>query len=131
MVKVFNRIAEEIFGKKNGFLAVKTFGSFTMDLFTPKSDLDLSVNFNADFDSQFARNDKIYVIRKLAKALHSHQKSWFAVPDLPSNTLALRSFHISQQTCMNKVSNDFLLLGQKDLLPPGTVNEKVLAGFIF
>uniref|UniRef100_A0A0D9XAW8 Poly(A) RNA polymerase mitochondrial-like central palm domain-containing protein n=1 Tax=Leersia perrieri TaxID=77586 RepID=A0A0D9XAW8_9ORYZ len=75
MVNVFNKIAEEIFGKKKGFPVVEAFGSFTMDLFTTKSDLDLSINFNADFDSQFARKDKISVIRRLAKVLHSHQRN--------------------------------------------------------
>uniref|UniRef100_A0A0E0EP18 Poly(A) RNA polymerase mitochondrial-like central palm domain-containing protein n=1 Tax=Oryza meridionalis TaxID=40149 RepID=A0A0E0EP18_9ORYZ len=67
MIDVFNKIAEEIYGKKKGFPVVEAFGSFTMDLFTSKSDLDLSVNFNADFGSQFARKDKISVIRNLAK----------------------------------------------------------------
>ncbi|XP_006659702.1 protein HESO1-like [Oryza brachyantha] len=75
MIGVFNKIAEEIFGKRKGFPVVEAFGSFTMDLFTPKSDLDLSINFNADFDSQFARKDKISVIRKLAKVLHAHQRN--------------------------------------------------------
>uniref|UniRef100_A0A0E0LXZ3 Poly(A) RNA polymerase mitochondrial-like central palm domain-containing protein n=1 Tax=Oryza punctata TaxID=4537 RepID=A0A0E0LXZ3_ORYPU len=75
MIDVFNKIAEEIYGKKKGFPVVEAFGSFTMDLFTSKSDLDLSVNFNADFDSQFARKDKISVIRNLAKVLHAHQRN--------------------------------------------------------
>ncbi|KAG8048332.1 hypothetical protein GUJ93_ZPchr0008g11584 [Zizania palustris] len=75
MLDVFNKIAEDIFGKKNGFPVVEAFGSFTMDLFTPKSDLDLSVNFNANFDNQFSRKDKISVIRKLAKVLQSHQRN--------------------------------------------------------
>lgn len=47
-----------------------------MDLFTSKSDLDLSVNFNADFHSQFARKDKISVIRNLAKVLYAHQSNY-------------------------------------------------------
>ncbi|XP_062191975.1 protein HESO1-like isoform X2 [Phragmites australis] len=75
MVDVFNKIAEQIFGKKNGLPVVEAFGSFTMDLFTPKSDLDLSVNFNTDTKDQFPRKDKISAIRRLAKVLHSHQRS--------------------------------------------------------
>ncbi|KAB8109602.1 hypothetical protein EE612_045918 [Oryza sativa] len=75
MIDVFNKIAEEIYGKKKGFPVVEAFGSFTMDLFTSKSDLDLSVNFNADFHSQFARKDKISVIRNLAKVLYAHQRN--------------------------------------------------------
>ena len=46
-----------------------------MDLFTPQSDLDLSVNFNTDVADQFPRKDKISAIRRLAKVLHSHQSN--------------------------------------------------------
>ncbi|XP_062195822.1 protein HESO1-like isoform X2 [Phragmites australis] len=74
MINVFNKIAEQIFGKKNGLPIVEAFGSFTMDLFTPKSDLDLSVNFNTDIKDQFTRKDKISAIRRLSKVLHSHQR---------------------------------------------------------
>ncbi|XP_020168423.1 protein HESO1 [Aegilops tauschii subsp. strangulata] len=73
MIDVFNKIAKDIFGKKDDFPVVEPFGSFTMDLFTTKSDLDLSVNFSNDMDGQFARKDKISVIRKFAKVLHKHQ----------------------------------------------------------
>ncbi|KAM0834029.1 hypothetical protein ACQ4PT_063884 [Festuca glaucescens] len=75
MIDVFNKIAEDIFGKTNGFPDVEAFGSFTMDLFTAKSDLDLSVNFSNDMDGKFARFDQISVIRKLAKVLRKHQSS--------------------------------------------------------
>ncbi|OEL28744.1 Protein HESO1 [Dichanthelium oligosanthes] len=73
MIDVFNRIAEQIFGKKNGLPVVEAFGSFTMDLFTPKSDLDLSVNFNTDTKDLYPRKNKINAIRKLSKVLYSHQ----------------------------------------------------------
>jgi DNA polymerase sigma len=55
---------------------VEAFGSFTMDLFTAKSDLDLSVNFSSDMDGQFSRKDTISAIRKLAKVLHRHQSKY-------------------------------------------------------
>jgi DNA polymerase sigma len=54
---------------------VQAFGSFTMDLFTPKSDLDLSVNFSADTEDQCPRNKKIKVIRKFSKVLYSLQSN--------------------------------------------------------
>ncbi|KAL6644360.1 hypothetical protein ACP70R_015968 [Stipagrostis hirtigluma subsp. patula] len=73
MVDVFNKIAEEIFGKENGFPVVEAFGSFTMDLFTPKSDLDLSLNFNTDVTDQFPRKEKISAIMRLARNLRAHQ----------------------------------------------------------
>lgn len=58
---------------------MEPFGSFTMDLFTTKSDLDLSVNFSNDMDGQFARKDKISVIRKFAKVLHKHQSNYYCL----------------------------------------------------
>lgn len=47
-----------------------------MDLFTPRSDLDLSVNFSADTEDKCARKKKISVIRKFAKVLYSHQSNY-------------------------------------------------------
>lgn len=47
-----------------------------MDLFTPKSDLDLSVNFNTDTNDQYPRRNKISAIRKLANVLFSHQRNY-------------------------------------------------------
>lgn len=74
MVNVFNKIVGEIFGKNNELPIVEPFGSFTMDLFTPQSDLDLSVNFNTDANDQYPRKNKISAIRKLAHVLFSHQR---------------------------------------------------------
>ncbi|GJN04277.1 hypothetical protein PR202_ga21811 [Eleusine coracana subsp. coracana] len=89
MIDVFNKMAEQIFGrrsfcfnswwfvsgKRNGLPIVEPFGSFTMDLFTAKSDLDLSVNFRNDVVGEFPRKDKISAIRRLAKVLHDHQRN--------------------------------------------------------
>ncbi|CAD6245611.1 unnamed protein product [Miscanthus lutarioriparius] len=61
-------------GKNNGLPIVEPFGSFTMDLFTPKSDLDLSINFNTDTNDQYPRRNKISAFRKLANVLFSHQR---------------------------------------------------------
>jgi hypothetical protein len=47
-----------------------------MDLFTPKSDLDLSINFNTDTNDQYPRRNKISAIRKLANVLFSHQRNY-------------------------------------------------------
>nr|CAD1840866.1 unnamed protein product [Ananas comosus var. bracteatus] len=69
LVRVFNIMATEIFGNSNGFPIVDAFGSFTMDLFTATSDLDLSVNFSDDTTTNFARENKISTLRKLAKRL--------------------------------------------------------------
>jgi hypothetical protein len=47
-----------------------------MDLFTPESDLDLSVNFNTDTKDLYPRKDKINAIRKLTKKLYSYQSNY-------------------------------------------------------
>ncbi|EEC85097.1 hypothetical protein OsI_32469 [Oryza sativa Indica Group] len=83
LVHVFNNIANQIFGNNNGFPVVEAFGSFTMDLFTPRSDLDLSVNFTANTDDQYARKKKISAIRKFAKVLYSHQRNGIFCGVLP------------------------------------------------
>ena len=66
-----------ISGSNDGFPVVEPFGSFTMDLFTPRGDLDLSVNFNANTDDRYTRKEKISVIRKFSKVLYSHQSKYF------------------------------------------------------
>lgn len=47
-----------------------------MDLFTPLSDLDLSINFSANTDDQYTRKQKISIIRKLSKVLYSQQSKY-------------------------------------------------------
>ncbi|CAA6662640.1 unnamed protein product [Spirodela intermedia] len=67
-------MAKETYGYNNGFPTVEPFGSFVMDMFTPKSDLDLSLNFIADETSSFPRERKISALRKFAKVLYAHQR---------------------------------------------------------
>uniref|UniRef100_A0A8R7U3R7 Poly(A) RNA polymerase mitochondrial-like central palm domain-containing protein n=1 Tax=Triticum urartu TaxID=4572 RepID=A0A8R7U3R7_TRIUA len=83
LVDVFNKMATRIFGNDNGFPVVEAFGSFTMDLFTPKSDLDLSVNFSADIEDQCPRKKKMKVVRKFAKVLYSLQRDGIYCGVLP------------------------------------------------
>ncbi|CAM0953254.1 unnamed protein product [Alopecurus aequalis] len=83
LVDVFSKMTTKIFGNNNGFPVVQPFGSFTMDLFTPKSDLDLSVNFSADTEDQCARKKKISVIRKFSKVLYSLQRDGIYCGVLP------------------------------------------------
>jgi len=52
--------------------SVRAFGSFTMDLFTSGSDLDLSVSLGHTGDA-FPRENKIQVLKKLIKALYGLQ----------------------------------------------------------
>ncbi|XP_037428540.1 protein HESO1-like isoform X3 [Triticum dicoccoides] len=83
LVDVFSKMATRIFGNDNGFPVVQAFGSFTMDLFTPKSDLDLSVNFSADIEDQCPRKKKMKVVRKFAKVLYSLQRDGIYCGVLP------------------------------------------------
>lgn len=52
--------------------SVRAFGSFTMDLFTSESDLDLSVSLGHT-GGAFSRENKIQVLKKLVKALYGLQ----------------------------------------------------------
>ncbi|KAL6858750.1 hypothetical protein ACP4OV_017752 [Aristida adscensionis] len=97
MIDVFNKIAGEIFGKRNGLPVVEAFGSFTMDLFTPKSDLDLSLNFNTDVTDQFPRKDKISAIRRLAKVLYSYQRKGHCYGILPVTTARVPVLKVTDQ----------------------------------
>ncbi|KAL6660948.1 hypothetical protein ACP70R_000332 [Stipagrostis hirtigluma subsp. patula] len=97
MVDVFNKIAEEIFGKENGFPVVEAFGSFTMDLFTPTSDLDLSLNFNTDATDQFPRKEKISAIMRLAKNLRAHQRNGRCYGVLPIVTARVPVLKVTDQ----------------------------------
>ncbi|CAN6197781.1 unnamed protein product [Urochloa humidicola] len=83
LVDAFRKITEQIFGSSDGFPVVEPFGSFTMDLFTPCSDLDVSVNFSANTDDRYTRKNKISVIRKFSKVLYSHQRKGICCGVLP------------------------------------------------
>nr|KAJ0197098.1 hypothetical protein LSAT_V11C700364860 [Lactuca sativa] len=75
LIRVFNEIARELYGNSSCCPVVEEFGSFSMDLFTTGSDLDLSVNFKNNSQSVFPRDQKIKALRKFARkfyALQSH-----------------------------------------------------------
>ncbi|XP_072967991.1 uncharacterized protein [Typha angustifolia] len=74
LLRVFNMMATDIFGDKDGFPMVEAFGSFAMDLFTARSDLDLSVNFDSNTSTEFPRDKKISVLRKFARVLYTHER---------------------------------------------------------
>ncbi|XP_042470212.1 protein HESO1-like isoform X2 [Zingiber officinale] len=82
LVQKFNKLALEVYGKNNGFPAVEAFGSFTMDLFTSNSDLDLSINFSNDM-VDFPRDRKISCLKILADVLNDHQKRGLVTRVLP------------------------------------------------
>ncbi|KAK1375833.1 TUTase domain-containing protein [Heracleum sosnowskyi] len=71
LVLVFNEIAKELYGKPD-HPDVEEFGSFVMDLFSPTSDLDLSVNFSKDA-AEYPRDKKIKALRKFLKKFYALQ----------------------------------------------------------
>ncbi|XP_075492254.1 protein HESO1-like isoform X2 [Primulina tabacum] len=84
LICVFNEIAKEIYGNSKKAPVVVEFGSFVMDLFSPTSDLDLSVNFNTN--AHFPREKKIQTLRKFAKKLYSLQSKGHVYGVFPITT---------------------------------------------
>ncbi|XP_057729433.1 protein HESO1-like [Arachis stenosperma] len=72
LVRIFNVMAREIYGKGNSSPVVEEYGSFVMDIFNKKSDLDLSINFNNS--TEVGRQRKISTLRKFNKKLCSIQR---------------------------------------------------------
>ncbi|XP_068654522.1 protein HESO1-like [Aristolochia californica] len=70
LVQFFDWLAKQIPGSANGFPIVEVFGSFAMDLFTTKSDLDISVNLSHE-PNELPRDRKIWILRKLARIFYS------------------------------------------------------------
>ncbi|XP_023765455.1 protein HESO1 isoform X3 [Lactuca sativa] len=73
LIRVFNEIARELYGNSSCCPVVEEFGSFSMDLFTTGSDLDLSVNFKNNSQSVFPRDQKIKALRKFARKFYALQ----------------------------------------------------------
>ncbi|KAK9950310.1 hypothetical protein M0R45_005807 [Rubus argutus] len=66
LIRIFNAISKELYGNFGNSPVVEGYGSFVMDLFSVRSDLDLSVNFNNSVGN-LSRDMKIKTLRKFAK----------------------------------------------------------------
>ncbi|XP_015086026.1 uncharacterized protein LOC107029190 isoform X1 [Solanum pennellii] len=73
LISAFNEIAKDIYGCSGNVPVVEEFGSFVMDLFHSKSDLDLSVNFD-NSSAQFSHEKRIQTLRKFARKLYALQR---------------------------------------------------------
>ncbi|KAL3329277.1 hypothetical protein AABB24_036397 [Solanum stoloniferum] len=73
LISAFNEIAKDIYGCSGNVPVVEEFGSFVMDLFHSKSDLDLSVNFD-NSSVQFSHEKRIQTLRKFARKLYALQR---------------------------------------------------------
>ncbi|KAH6772530.1 hypothetical protein C2S52_004671 [Perilla frutescens var. hirtella] len=85
LIRVFNEIAKEVYGKSKDIPVVVEFGSFVMDLFSTTSDLDLSVNFSTSA-IDFPREKKIQTLRKFARKLYAIQSMGHVSGVLPITT---------------------------------------------
>ncbi|KAF1893412.1 hypothetical protein Lal_00001883 [Lupinus albus] len=73
LIRIFNVIAKEIYGNNDSSPVVEGYGSFVMDMFNQKSDLDMSVNFNHSIE--VPRMKMIETLRKFSKKLFKLQRS--------------------------------------------------------
>lgn len=83
LFQMLNTMVKDVFGNSGGFPILLALGSFTMDLFTARSDVDLSVNFSNDRAVAFPRNKTIAVLRKFARALYAQQRKGHVSGVLP------------------------------------------------
>ncbi|CAO2825851.1 unnamed protein product [Amaranthus hypochondriacus] len=74
MIRIFNEIAKEMYGDHGNYPTVESFGSFSMDMFNAKSDLDLSINFS-DKVFEADRRTKIKTLRKFANKFYKLQRA--------------------------------------------------------
>ncbi|KAH0922423.1 hypothetical protein HID58_022441 [Brassica napus] len=72
-LKHINALAFDIYGDSKGDRPVlKAYGSFAMDMFFARSDLDVSINFG-DGVSELPRDSKLQILERFAEKLHSLQ----------------------------------------------------------
>ncbi|VVB04689.1 unnamed protein product [Arabis nemorensis] len=73
LVNSLNAMAIDIYGKgKDSSPVLEAYGSFVMDMFSPQSDLDLSINF-CKGTSERPRDSKLQILRRFAEKLSSLQ----------------------------------------------------------
>ncbi|XP_059310511.1 protein HESO1-like isoform X1 [Lycium ferocissimum] len=85
LLRIFNEIAMEIYDYSADAPVIEVFGSFSMDLFCAKSDLDLSINFT-DRKVNITREKKIQTLRKFAKKFYLLQRNGFVYGVNPVTT---------------------------------------------
>ncbi|GAB2275432.1 hypothetical protein Dimus_010188 [Dionaea muscipula] len=73
LIRIFNVVAKEIYGNQQGSPTVEEFGSFLMNMFDSRSDLDLSINFNHN-DLELSRQRKIKTLRNFTKKFNILQR---------------------------------------------------------
>ncbi|KAK7282230.1 hypothetical protein RIF29_10854 [Crotalaria pallida] len=73
LIRIFNIMAKEIYGNSDSAPVVEGYGSFVMDMFNQKSDLDLSINFNDLIE--VSRMKMKEILRKFSKKLFALQRN--------------------------------------------------------
>ncbi|KAK7316909.1 hypothetical protein RJT34_00714 [Clitoria ternatea] len=72
LIRIFNIITKEIYGNGDDSPVVEEYGSFVMDMFNVKSDLDLSINFKNSME--VPRRKKISTLRTFNQKLNMIQR---------------------------------------------------------
>ncbi|XP_057420561.1 protein HESO1-like [Lotus japonicus] len=72
LLRIFNLVAEELYGNSHDIPVVEGHGSFVMDMFTNVSDLDLSINFHAKRENSL--HEKIKALLRFRDKLDSLER---------------------------------------------------------
>ncbi|GAA0148534.1 nucleotidyltransferase [Lithospermum erythrorhizon] len=118
LVRVFNEIAKQLYGNSKVPVVVE-FGSFSMDIFDAKSDLDLSVNFG-NGSVELPREKKIQTLRKFARKLYALQNNGHVTRVLPITTAKVPILKVVD--CGTKVECDISVENFDGILKSRIIN---------
>uniref|UniRef100_M1C3Q3 Poly(A) RNA polymerase mitochondrial-like central palm domain-containing protein n=1 Tax=Solanum tuberosum TaxID=4113 RepID=M1C3Q3_SOLTU len=127
LLRIFNEIAKEVYGYSADAPVVEVFGSFSMDLFCVKSDLDLSVNFT-NRKVNITREKKIQTLRKFAKTFYLLQRNGFVYGVNPVTTARVPVLKVvdrgTEIECDISVENRDGISKSKTIYMIGAIDER-------
>ncbi|XP_055835806.1 uncharacterized protein LOC129904285 isoform X2 [Solanum dulcamara] len=127
LLRIFNEIAKEIYGYSADAPVIEVFGSFSMDLFCAKSDLDLSVNFT-NRKVNMTREKKIQTLMKFAKMFYILQRNGFVYGVNPVTTARVPVLKVVDQgteiECDISVENWDGISKSKTIYMIGAIDER-------
>ncbi|XP_049375573.1 protein HESO1-like isoform X2 [Solanum verrucosum] len=127
LLRIFNEIAKEVYGNSADAPVVEVFGSFSMDLFCVKSDLDLSINFT-NRKVNITREKKIQTLRKFAKKFYLLQRNGFVYGVNPITTARVPVLKVvdrgTEIECDISVENRDGISKSKTIYMIGAIDER-------
>lgn len=127
LLRIFNEIAKEVYGYSADAPVVEVFGSYSMDLFCVKSDLDLSVNFT-NRKVNITREKKIQTLRKFAKKFYQLQRNGFVRGVNPVTTARVPVLKVVDRgtdiECDISVENQDGISKSKTIYMIGSIDER-------